>query len=440
MICQTANLARLIATKLSLNDLFNFCLIGKTCSASVSSSQSFWRLKYKKDNQGDDSHPKNNNWLEYYRIAMQTLYTNRSIGFKLIPISRAVVKVSSGSSHFGFLTIDQNFYIWGSNMFGQLGLPSTIETSEITLVSQNVKWILCQHDYSFYGHENSNCYMTGSLGIYLYGWRLFDKDIIDVYSYPRLKHPIAYLKSTHDLYFRSTSPVQIQEYESDTTLIAHNVKSICLSYHNVAFIDDNNDYYIYESEKITLVGTHMIRACDLDEEAIFLKDDGVLAFRQNTELYLIGNNVIDFRLKEFSGQIYALAYLTSDRSVYICGRILFHMGLFSEELFETLLNLFKTEHWVAIKRILNQNRDRFPVVNLNDLSEEKLKSYLLELSIEERKKFVALLPLRFLNLAQYQSLLTPTYFTSNVVDFDVTFKYIFAIKEEPGDSGIRKYL
>ena len=163
MICQTANLARLIATKLSIPDLFNFCLIGKTCNTAIYSSQSFWRGKYKWDNSGDESYPNDNDWLQHYQISLQTLYMKKPGALELTPITRAVTKVSVGYNHFGFLTINHNFYMWGKNQSGQLGLPATTVQSSIKLVSQHVKWILCKYDYSFYGSQDLNC---------LYDWEI----------------------------------------------------------------------------------------------------------------------------------------------------------------------------------------------------------------------------------------------------------------------------
>ena len=288
--------------------------------------------------------------------------------------------------------------------------------------------------------------MTGKLGPLLYGWTFLDTDIIDIYAYPRSVHRnIIYLKSNSNLYLRSSEPEDIQEFGSDPIFISSDVKSICRSNYNVGFIKKDQKAYYSDLNGVVLIGTGLTKAYILRGSSVLLQTDGrlILAHQDsngNVNQVVIATNVIDFHLTERGENITALAYLTANRDIYIGGLILFYIKVFNSELFGKLLNLFQDEEWATIRQILIQAKDRFPTLNVDDFTDEELKSYLIKLPVDARKIFVSVLPMKILDLATYQSLLSPIYWTSNVVDFDISANNIFTVKTVNGKLNDRKYV
>ena len=255
-ICQIQpDLARRIARKLTAKDLYNFCNMNLDCHRSVCHNNKFWKDKYEKVNRDDLSQPEDWDWLNYYRKSLQTLYVITLA--KKHFVSRGIIDVSSGFHHTGCLTINGNLYLNGSNLRGQLGLPQTQADNGWFLAQQNVKWFLCRYFYTIYIDYDSNCYMTGEIGVPTYGFTPLESNVIDAYinPFPAQNPDILYLTSDHKLHVKSNKPNFLELYNQDTIIIDNNVKKICQSELMPVYIGMDSTMYQFDwllKEKVPL--------------------------------------------------------------------------------------------------------------------------------------------------------------------------------------------
>lgn len=436
------DMLRYIAVKLPLHHLHNFCLVSNTCENKVCQDNTFWKLKYVNDNPDDNQIPEDNKWKTHYQIAMQTLYYIRKSSIR--EITRAVIAVSCGYSHTGFMTTTRNFYLRGSNELGQVGLPGYINKSGTRLVQSNIKWFLCKYNYTFYIDENSNCYFTGNFGTPIYGFTLLAGDVIEAYGLPDVAHKtIAYIDANSDLHLTSDFPMFAHDLGTTDIIVAPNVKTICHGRYPLCYITHDLELYLFNARTKTtfLVISGVTKFFSRGELSVCLYKSGNLFIDHKnwTNKIKLSNNVRDFEIVECN-QSYSLAYVTNDDDLYISGYTLFQFGIFPATLFNWLLGKFQDQEWFQIRQILINNPEDFPLPNIDDLTDENIKEHLLNLPYDKQKALVYLLPIEIKNIGNIEGLLYPVLLSTNIIKFSLSFNVVHVVKREKGTLRRRKYL
>ena len=443
-ICQIQpDLARQLALRLQIKDLYKFCDMNVSCYDLVCQNNNFWRSKYKDINNNDTSQPEDWDWLSHYKKSLQSLYIITSTEKYLV--SRAVVSVSSGLNHIGCLTIMGNLYLIGSNSRGQLGLPQTQTRHGWFLAQNNIKWVLCSYSYTIYTDYNADCYMTGEIGTAKYGFTLLEHNVIDAYinPFPAQTPEILYVTSDHKLYLKTNQPKFLELYNRETIFIDDNVKKICHTTTIPLYIgmDLGLHGFSWSLQKKIDYGNNIQQASFSARVRVTLNINGELYIKtKDYDQHLLATNVKEFDVTDYPRPL-SMCYLTKTGEFYISGSILFFRNILVPELFKSILDSLTNENWNLIRQVLIRDRENFKLPNINTISNTDLYSYLLNLPIERQTKFQSQIPVSILQTASPLALKYPVLIDINCVHVSITgTNDILVIKDGFGPRNKRNFI
>ena len=115
-----------------------------------------------------------------------------------------------------------------------------------------------------------------------------------------------------------------------------------------------------------------------------------------------------------------MGYVTEKGDIYISGYILFARNIFIAPLFKSILVNLADESWDLIRQVLVNDPENFDLPNINDLSNDNLRSYLLDLPIEGQTYFQSLMPAGILRSVSNDALKYPALLDTNGVHVSIT--------------------
>lgn len=444
------NLTRKTALGLGLPDIHELCLTSENCTRTICQSQNFWRMKYLSDNEGDETEPENGNWQEHYRKSQQQFVLFTSLGSE--SITRAVTRISFGYNHGGFLTISGNLYLFGSNRYGELGLPRETSTLKTWQWSQShVQWFLCEAQYTTYINSAADCYITGSIGQVRYGFEFLASDVrqVRLSRFP-MNHPmVMYISTDHELYLQWDDPEFVRTHDSNIVLVAKNVKEVCASeWPSISYIKwDLNLYTATPRGSVSKQqGKNILKFAQFGPTGLILTTNSKLHLVSLDQtgtikslLLLIANDVVDFEAIHIGDNLH-LSYLTSSGKVYLAGSALFMYQMFNEDLFVWLVNHIEDDDWLELRRIVAGDVENFNNATVNTFKKLEFKQFLLNLTSNQKSYLQTLMPWRILGRASTEALKYPVLIQTNTLNLAFGLRHIGFIKSEYTSGTDRKFI
>ena len=162
-------------------------------------------------------------------------------------VTQAVKSVTCGANHFGYLTQNNDLYMWGENKHGQLSLNGTY-ISKPTFVQSGVEKIICDQNWSVYIDIDHQVFMCGENGKNLTNKTFTfltneSRDAMLVVQ-PNFGIPTQYAVIRLDSTLDITSPDEIfvNQYGETWLTVDQKVRSLCQRGNYIRYNKMNNDW------------------------------------------------------------------------------------------------------------------------------------------------------------------------------------------------------